>query len=82
MSVAPTNCSLDDKPIQRRNDVICFGAPITESFVRQNGRVSLEDHPQSPDCRTRGRFDPLFQERPRWQLLPNAKGTKGIRVAG
>jgi hypothetical protein len=31
MSVAPTDCSLDDRPIQRRNDVICFGAPITES---------------------------------------------------
>src|ERR1700746_1292974 len=28
MSVAPTDCSLDDRPIQRRNDVICFGAPI------------------------------------------------------
>src|SRR5262249_28443463 len=31
MSVAPTDCSLDDRPIRRRNDVICFGAPITES---------------------------------------------------
>jgi hypothetical protein len=78
MSVAPTNCSLDDKPIQRRNDVICFGAPITESFPRQNGHVSVEDHPHSPDCGTRRRFDPRFQERHRWQLLRNAKGTKGI----
>ena len=31
MSVAPTDRSLDDRPIQHKNDVICFGALITES---------------------------------------------------
>src|ERR1043165_3005194 len=37
MGVAPSDCSLDDRPIQRGNDVICFGAP--------RGNLSGTQHP-------------------------------------
>jgi len=41
MSVAHTGRFLDDRPIQGGTDVICFGAPITESSVRQKAAPQL-----------------------------------------
>src|SRR5207244_10493285 len=42
MCEAPTDRSSDHRPIHRRNDVICFGAPITESsatWLRTERRI-------------------------------------------
>src|SRR5260370_33619647 len=42
MSITPTDCSLDDRPIQGNDEVICFGAPDYE--VQTFGCPIRADH--------------------------------------
>src|SRR5438270_7472107 len=61
MSVAPADCSYDHRPIQGGNEVICFGAPITDQ-LRGFGRKEISKDrtagAQSPNDSTN--LDPVF----------------------